>query len=292
VYGVQKFITKSFHGYLLNIFLKDHISFDEKERAWIFDQILPIYQNINYKMLDKLSEHRVMKTIYYALVTNNKSLFVNPILEVNRIIIRDQILINPEYLCELEMHSIHLYASIERFIEDNEDFVLIGELISNNVEIDHHLQNEFVFQLKGPKGRVVEYPVQKFNKLESPYYKDENDASCGIMVRIPMSAISGKDNHFELKMCIIEETTQEHRYIGVLAHNLLHQYKREKTQPISLNIRPNRTIELITKKVSVEQPVGKTNKETKVEKSMQDNVQSLLQRIKRGIIQLKNCILK
>ncbi|PNY97888.1 hypothetical protein [Staphylococcus muscae] len=245
IYAVQKFITKSYHGFLINIFLKDLITFSEEEKAWTFDQIQPIYQDVNYKMVEKLSEHRIMKTIYYGLVTNNKSLFVNPILNVDRIVIRDKILTHPDYLRKLEMHSIHLYAAIERFIEDDEDYVFIGELVSNNAYINHNLQNSFVFLLKELEGQTLECPVQKFNKLESPYRKQENDAPCGIKVRIPKSYVNNKIGSLELQMCIIEKATQERKYIGVLAHDLLHQYKREGNQPISLNIRENRTIEMI-----------------------------------------------
>ncbi|KIX91688.1 hypothetical protein TP70_01060 [Staphylococcus microti] len=259
-FAVEKFIYKTFHGYLNNIFLNDEIVFDDLAKANIFKQIQPIYQNISYKLLENLSNHRVIKTIYYALVTNDEALFVNPQLIVNQIIIRDGVLTSPKHFEIPEINSVHLYASIERLIARDDEIELIGEILSNNAIIDYRLQNPLVLQLKDIEDKTMEFPIQKFNKLDSPYLKQEEDSNCGIKVSIPKALINKSQNSFEIAVCIIEEATQERKHIATLAHGLFHRFKGKVDRQISLDVLPNRTVKLITNASLKEKLIHEKNK--------------------------------
>ncbi|SNW00103.1 galactosamine-containing minor teichoic acid biosynthesis protein [Staphylococcus muscae] len=246
VFATNEFIRKTFHGYLNNIFLNSQVIFDEEKKAWIFDQIQPVYQNINYKYLEKLSNHRVMKTVYYALVTNDKALFVNPFLDVDNIIIRDNTLISKKHFDTPEINSVHLYASIERFIEQEDEILFVGELVSNNMIIDHQLKNPLVVELKDKEGNIIELPIEKFNKLDSPYIKQTDDSACGIMISIPKSVIMHVKNTYEVSLFIVEEATQERKPIITQAHAFLHRFKGKINRHLILDVLPNRTIKIIT----------------------------------------------
>ncbi|GGA84408.1 bifunctional glycosyltransferase/CDP-glycerol:glycerophosphate glycerophosphotransferase [Staphylococcus muscae] len=244
-YAVEKFIYKTFHGYLNNIILKQYVDFDEEERKWLFKEIQPVYKDMSFKVLEKLSKHRALKIAYYALVTNNEALFVNPKLKVGRIIIRDGIIVSSEYADVQEINTVHLYVSMERMIEREFGIELIGELLSNNAVIDHQLENSLILELTPKRGRKIQLPVYKFNKLDSPYIVQESDSICGVKVNIPKSLINRNENEYTVGIKLIEDATQERRQVITQAHHLFHRFKGKVDDKLSIDVLPNHTIKII-----------------------------------------------